>query len=291
MIKANEVDIDFPEDGLAYCHGEAFTGYSIDHDRDFVGFTSFIDGFQFGLSCEINKKTGFLATFSPLEFGGMYIGGLLEWSECGRLEFETISGFNSSNRVLREWRDDGSLKSDRREKGIAYNKIFEDLSVGFVPWMKNPKPSVGGNVRNYNFDFNVMTSEGEVRWDSLDERFRLRGEAFWGHLLSLTDEGCTRARQVLDGREEGPVWEWSPVGKLVLQGVLHHPYGRVGPWHEWDETGRLVSETIYDALGNRIIDRRLDEVGNIAHEERYEPVRLWRDPETGNERPAPWLWF
>ncbi|WP_239643889.1 hypothetical protein [Nocardiopsis kunsanensis] len=98
-------------------------------------------------------------------------------------------------------------------------------------------------------------------------------------------------RQVLDGREEGPVWEWSPVGKLVLQGVLHHPYGRVGPWHEWDETDRLVSETIYDALGNRIIDRRLDEVGNIAHEERYEPARLWRDPETGQERPAPWLWL
>ncbi|WP_235997641.1 toxin-antitoxin system YwqK family antitoxin [Nocardiopsis coralli] len=100
---------------------------------------------------------------------------------------------------------------------------------------------------------------------------------------------CTR--QVLDGQEEGPVWEWAPSGKLVLQGVLHHPYGRVGPWHEWDETGRLASETIYDALGNHIIDRHFDDAGNLAHEQHHEPTSLWTDPDTGQERPAPWLWF
>ncbi|MBE3000122.1 hypothetical protein IDM40_15615 [Nocardiopsis sp. HNM0947] len=73
--------------------------------------------------------------------------------------------------------------------------------------------------------------------------------------------------------------------------MLHHPYGRVGPWHEWDETGRLLSETVYDALGNRIIDRHFDETGNLAHEQHHEPTHLWTDPDTGQERPAPWLWF
>ncbi|GHC83820.1 hypothetical protein GCM10007079_25260 [Nocardiopsis terrae] len=57
---------------------------------------------------------------------------------------------------------------------------------------------------------------------------------------------------------------WSPSGKLTLQGVHQDPYGPVGPWHEWDEQGRLLRETIYDALGNKIIHRELDENLNIV---------------------------
>jgi hypothetical protein len=62
----------------------------------------------------------------------------------------------------------------------------------------------------------------------------------------------------------------------------------VGPWYQWDEQGRLLRETVHDALGNRIIVRGLDEVGNIAREERRPPARLAREPATGEQRPAPW---
>ncbi|GHD35118.1 hypothetical protein [Nocardiopsis kunsanensis] len=114
---------------------------------------------------------------------------------------------------------------------------------------------------------------------------------YWGFLATAEDGGRTRVRSVLDGREEGPVWGSESSGELVLQGMLHHAYDQVGPWHEWDGTDHLLSETSYDALGNRITDRRLDDAGNVAHEERYDPVRLWRAPDTGEDRPAPWLWF
>ncbi|MBE2998830.1 hypothetical protein IDM40_08950 [Nocardiopsis sp. HNM0947] len=73
--------------------------------------------------------------------------------------------------------------------------------------------------------------------------------------------------------------------------MLHHAYGKIGPWNEWGAQARLVRQTIFDALGNRIIERHFDEAGNIAHEERNAPTRLWRDPATGEERPAPWLWY
>lgn len=39
------------------------------------------------------------------------------------------------------------------------------------------------------------------------------------------------------------------------------------------------------------MDRTFDEVGDIVQEERQDPVRLWCDPHTCEEGPAPWLWY
>ncbi|OKI22041.1 hypothetical protein A6A08_20515 [Nocardiopsis sp. TSRI0078] len=75
----------------------------------------------------------------------------------------------------------------------------------------------------------------------------------------------------------------------MLQGLRQNPHGPVGPWHEWDEEGRLLRETVYDALGNRIIVRELDEHCDIVKQEKFAPTKLLTDPETGEERPAPWL--
>ncbi|WP_211718971.1 hypothetical protein [Nocardiopsis sp. MG754419] len=78
--------------------------------------------------------------------------------------------------------------------------------------------------------------------------------------------------------------------KIIMLGVRRSPHGPVGPWHEWDEQGRLLRETIYDALGNRIIHRELDEDQNIIRQEHFEPAALLTDARTGEQRPAPWLW-
>lgn len=285
----NEEELDFHDENHADYQGSAFTGYSVHHERGLITVSCFLLGEHCGVEFSVWSGAGSLRYYTNATFHGLEVGGLYAWNNAGALRSETVKGFTWTTRVQRRWDDSGRLLSDERGKGAGHEREEQRLGLGFVPWMVKPVAGGPGEPRNWAFDGDV--AEDEVRWDALDERLRVRGEAYWGYLTSITDNGRTRMRQVLDGRDEGPVWEWSPSGKLVLQGVLHHPYGRVGPWHEWDETGRLVSETIYDALGNRIIDRRLDEVGNIAHEERYEPVRLWRDPETGNERPAPWLWF
>ena len=289
MIRVDEEELDFDGEDYAEYQGVKFTGYSVEDDGDLINIASFVGGRSCGVQFSAWKESGGLKYYSNSTFRDVVVGGSYQWNLEGNLISEVITGLSWSSRVLRKWEESGALLSDAREKGVGHELDEQRLGLGFVPWMKQPRMGSIGNYTNWRFTLAVR--EGEARCDSLDERFRLRGESFWGYLVSTTTGGRTRMRQILDGREEGPVWEWSPVGKLVLQGVLHHPYGRVGPWHEWDETGRLLSETIYDALGNRIIDRRLDEVGNIAHEERYEPARLWRDPETGNERPAPWLWF
>ena len=116
-----------------------------------------------------------------------------------------------------------------------------------------------------------------------------KGMPFTGEAVIYENGARVGLRTFVEGSEDGPRLRWSPSGKLVAQGVFRSAIGPVGAWHEWDEEGRLLSETIYDALGNRIIFRGMDEAGNIAKEEIFPPVRLLRDSETGEERPAPWL--
>lgn len=105
----------------------------------------------------------------------------------------------------------------------------------------------------------------------------------------LGENGRKELRTFIEGLEDGPVLIWNPSGKLIAQGNRCHLYGLVGPWHEWDEQGRLLREIIYDALGNKIIHRELDENQNIVKQERFEPATLMTDPETGEQHPAPWL--
>ncbi|GAA0976561.1 hypothetical protein GCM10009551_011840 [Nocardiopsis tropica] len=116
-----------------------------------------------------------------------------------------------------------------------------------------------------------------------------KGMPFTGEAVIYENGARVGLRTFMEGSEDGPRLKWSPSGKLVAQGIFRSTVGPVGAWHEWDEEGRLLSETIYDALGNRIIFRRMDEAGNIAKEEVFLPERLLRDPGTGEERPAPWL--
>ncbi|WP_017599158.1 toxin-antitoxin system YwqK family antitoxin [Nocardiopsis lucentensis] len=117
----------------------------------------------------------------------------------------------------------------------------------------------------------------------------LDGKPFTGEAVRYVDGRRVELRTFIEGTEDGPVLRWAPSGKLIGQGSGKHPHGAVGPWHEWDEEGRLLRETVYDALGNRIMTRELDRSGNIVKEERSVPTRLREDPETGEYRPAPWL--
>ncbi|PWV44948.1 hypothetical protein BDW27_12062 [Nocardiopsis sp. L17-MgMaSL7] len=115
------------------------------------------------------------------------------------------------------------------------------------------------------------------------------GKPYSGEAHARTEDGGLKVWTFMEGSEDGPFTVWNASGKLILLGVRRHPYGKVGPWHEWDEEGRLLSETIYDALGNRIIHRELDENLNFVKQERFEPTTLQTDPETGRQSPAPWL--
>lgn len=133
-----------------------------------------------------------------------------------------------------------------------------------------------------------------MRVEDLEQRiypdeFHLHGKPFTGDAVYRCHNGETEARAVVDGREEGRVFRWSASGKLIVQGVRRHPYGPIGPWHEWDERGRLLRETIYDALGNKIIHRELDENQDIVKQERFRPETFMTDPDTGERCPAPWL--
>ncbi|WP_116244585.1 toxin-antitoxin system YwqK family antitoxin [Nocardiopsis sp. FIRDI 009] len=117
----------------------------------------------------------------------------------------------------------------------------------------------------------------------------LDGKPFTGEAVRHADGRRVELRTFIEGYEDGPVLRWSPSGKLIVQGSRKHPHGAVGPWHEWDEEGRLLRETVYDALGNQVMTRELDRSGNIVKEERTAPTRLRQDPETGERAPAPWL--
>ncbi|XKK41150.1 hypothetical protein HFP72_12750 [Nocardiopsis sp. ARC36] len=117
----------------------------------------------------------------------------------------------------------------------------------------------------------------------------LDGFPFTGEVAITREDGRTEIRTLLEGLEDGPVLICTEDGKLVIQGMRRHPHGPVGPWHEWDEEGRLLRETVYDALGNRVLHRELDSHGNIVRQERFEPRTLLQSPETGEEHPAPWL--
>ena len=130
----------------------------------------------------------------------------------------------------------------------------------------------------------IELGSGEGRSEATYEGVPFTGEAI------IYENGIrVRLRTFVEGMEDWLRLEWDASGKLVRQGKFHFAHGAVGAWHQWDEEGRLLSETIYDALGNRIIVREMDESGNIGKEEIFPPERLLRDAETGEERPAPWL--
>ncbi|MFD3685006.1 hypothetical protein ACFWTE_09350 [Nocardiopsis sp. NPDC058631] len=125
--------------------------------------------------------------------------------------------------------------------------------------------------------------------EGLGEKALYEGEPFTGEAIICENGISVGLRTFIEGRGGGPRLRWSPSGKLVAQGNYQFSVGPVGSWHEWDEEGSLLSEAIYDALGNLIIFRERDGFGNIGKEEVYPPVRLLRDPGTGEGRPAPWL--
>ena len=270
-------DLDFLDEFTAESEGEPFTGYSVDHDPP-LGFdvVTVLNGTKRGAEYIVDERSGVLREFGAYLYGNICFGGSYQWDSEGNLRSETNFRLPGTSGSKRQWDADGRLVSEEPDPSPhvwngAHVAVFGDQSPSETPGFG-------------------LTSR-RIGWDEAEQRFVDGDLPYWGFLATAEDGGRTRVCLVLDGREEGPVWESESSGKLVLQGMLHHAYGQVGPWHEWDETGRLLSETIYDALGNRIIDRRLDEAGNIAHEERYEPTRLWRDRDTGEERPAPWLWF
>ncbi|WP_199560662.1 hypothetical protein [Nocardiopsis sp. L17-MgMaSL7] len=115
------------------------------------------------------------------------------------------------------------------------------------------------------------------------------GEPYSGQVVRELEDRQVELTTYEEGFENGQVLIWEPGGKLVCQGIRRHKHGRVGSWQGWDEEGRLLWEKIYDALGNLILHRELDGSLNIVKQERFEPVTFMADPETGEQRPAPWL--
>ncbi|WP_017599159.1 toxin-antitoxin system YwqK family antitoxin [Nocardiopsis lucentensis] len=116
----------------------------------------------------------------------------------------------------------------------------------------------------------------------------LDGEPFTGQGIEYEDGQPVELTTYVDGTVEGPQLKWSPSGQLLIQGNVRQPYGAVGPWHFWDEEGRLVRENIFDEKGNIRIIREWDESGNLTGEETHAPLWGDKDTDTGEKRALHW---
>ncbi|XKK37174.1 hypothetical protein HFP72_20010 [Nocardiopsis sp. ARC36] len=116
----------------------------------------------------------------------------------------------------------------------------------------------------------------------------LDGKPFTGQAVEYDDGNPVELMTYVGGVENGPRLTWSPNnGQLVVQGNMRYPHP-VGPWHYWDEDGKLARERIFDTAGNLRIMRTWDEAGNLTSEERYEPEVGLRNQATGEENVLRW---
>lgn len=277
IIDAEEIGN--PDETNVLLNGSAFTGILTERDGPHTTyFRTVVDGRNDG-ACFYRLDSGTLIEYGNY-YGGLDRGPSYEWDEDGNLISET-AGDSKITFTERRWNSSGKLISEVKPpsnlKQPHSNNKEEILSWLRIP----PHPDAPGNdghieaVRTTDLDFK--------------EKAEYSRAPYTGKSAAIKENRRTEVRTFIEGYEFGPYWVWSPEKKLIIQGVRCHPYGPVGPWHEWDEQGRLLRETIYDALGNKIIHRELDENCNIVRQERFDPTTFMIDPESGEQRPAPWL--
>ncbi|MEU0239491.1 hypothetical protein ABZ234_17540 [Nocardiopsis sp. NPDC006198] len=281
MRRVDSEELDYLDEISVRIPGGSFTGQAVEKDGRFTHYQTFVKGYALGPVFLLNER-GVALEYSN-RVGNISLGPYFFWDENGRLREEGVSDYSDGSlRVLRRWDEAGILVHFEENPPRA---PFVDPETGenlFRPWRSVPShPGIPGRE-----GYVEAVGMGELDFEG---RVTYQGAAYTGEAVLVEGSGRAEMRTFVEGAEDGPFLVWSPSGKLVTQGVTRDPYGPVGPWHEWNEEGRLLSETIYDALGNRIIFRGMDEAGNIAKEEVFPPERLLRDPETGEERPAPWL--
>lgn len=273
MKKVDFDELDSNNERYADFEGQGFTGYAVEQEPGYISYRSFIRGIAQGPDYTITES-GILVDYVILSINKPTVGVVIGWDEEGNLTSEKIPGLDGRMLLHREWDSHGKINLENKEHG-------------FTPWVEIPKISTPDNVSAGSFTSTVKFED--LRQGTDHHEFHLNGEPFTGNVFHQSVNGEIEVRAVVDGREEGRVFRWSSTGKLIAQGVRRHPHGPVGPWHEWDERGRLLREIIYDALGNKIIHRELDDDQNIVQQEHFEPTTLMTDPETGEQRPAPWL--
>lgn len=273
-------DIGYPDESSVMIDGNAFTGILIEEDSTSISYHRTVVRGRNDGPCYYRRDNGTLAEYGNY-YGGLDRGPSHEWDEHGNLIDEAFETFDSSY-IRRTWDTSGRLinediPNDKREDN---NRKFNEFTSS--PRLRIPShpdsPGPEGRIE-------------AVRLNDLEfgELVNYSGKPYTGKSISFSDSGVIEVRNFIEGWEFGPYWMWSPKGNLILQGVHCHRSRKVGPWHEWNEQGHLLHETIYDSLGNRIIHRKLDENQNIIKQEYFDPTTLMTDPETGEQRPAPWL--
>ncbi|WP_433699778.1 hypothetical protein [Nocardiopsis sp. CA-288880] len=283
MIVVDFEALEFPDEWSAEYDGAPFTGYSLEKEDGYSSFQLFISGKANGPDY-ILTKVGFLVSCGNRTRIGRLLGASYDWDVDGNLISETIKDEEGVVHIDRRWESSGALVEG---SDCISRNITGRGSEASAPWLRTPPVVAPQDAQSGRFSEAVSVEGLEISPEN--QALLLHGENFTGRAFHQETDGRSETYTVVDGFEHGPVLKWSASGRLVTQGLRRHPHGAVGPWHEWDEEGRLLSETIYDTLGNRIIHRELDDQCNIVRQERFEPRTLLRSPETGEEHPAPWL--
>ncbi|WP_017574038.1 toxin-antitoxin system YwqK family antitoxin [Nocardiopsis halotolerans] len=281
--------LEFTEDDTALLNGSPFTGNAVTVTEEEVRSQVFVDGLMEGPSASWSGN-GQVTALGCVYGGGMPVGALHRWDSAGALTLEEISDVAGNQRVIRTWGPDGRLVSEERHGRLFRSFDPETGRKVFLAWQKLRVSTAMEHPAHQ--EFLVVPDVADLTVGDVEGVGRLvlfGGAPHTGEAVTRDGRGRVEMHTFVEGVEDGPTLTWSSGGKLVVQGITRYPHGPVGPWHEWDERGRLLRETVHDALGNRVIIRELDGAGNIAREERRPPGRLLRDPETGEEYPAPWL--
>ncbi|WP_223839802.1 toxin-antitoxin system YwqK family antitoxin [Nocardiopsis deserti] len=287
MRRTDHADLRFPPGERATHLGRPFTGLSVTTGTHETSAQTFVEGVQKGPELSWHEN-GQLIALGNTHADGLPVGPLHYWDTEGNLAYEHVNDASGSPRITREWDESGNLVGEERHEDHGDGTDTGDEA--FPPWQwirlapGMRAPDRGGFLPAVSVrDLTTAEVEGRGR------RALYGGTPYTGEAVTLDRRGRVEMRTFVGGVEDGPTLTWASSGKLVVQGITQRPHGPVGPWHQWDERGRLLREVVHDALGNRIIVRELDGAGNIAREERRPPARLVRDPETGREHPAPWL--
>lgn len=282
--------LDFTRDeDLALLDGAPFTGRSVATTSHETSAQVYVDGLMEGPSASWDSS-GRLTFLGWIHGGGMPVGVRHRWDPAGALILEEVNDTAGNQRLTRRWDASGRLVSEGHRPRLFASSDPGTGEKVFLAWQQLRVSAAMPRPAHQEFlvvpdidDLAVENVEG------LGRRVLFQGSPYTGEAVTRDHRGRVEMHTFVGGVEDGPTLAWSPSGKLVVQGLTQHPHGPVGPWHQWDGQGRLLRETVHDALGNRVIVRELDQAGNIIREERRAPTRLARDPETGREHPAPWL--
>ncbi|WP_236567630.1 MULTISPECIES: hypothetical protein [unclassified Nocardiopsis] len=281
--------MEFETDAFASLDGEPFTGWATVTEGAERSAQAFVGGVARGpeILWDPSGQVTYVGFFS---LGRIMAGPSHQWDGEGHLVSEHVNDFSGDPLLSRSWDASGRLVHEERYSASPAGSGQPTGEHGSRPWRRirvaagTAPPEPGGAApvpRVEDLRVSRTGADGPL--------VLLHGRPFTGEAVTRDPWGRTEMHTFVEGVEDGVTLTWSPGGALVTQGITRYPHGPVGPWHQWDERGRLLRETVHDALGNRIIVRELDEAGDIVREERRPPARLARDPRTGQERPATWL--